>query len=181
MGFSFALDLGHNLWYNRCMREIPLSQSKVARVDNADYDLVSQHTWSAVQGQNTWYAHTNIRVNGKHTILVMHRLILGLEPSDKKHTDHVDHNGLNNQRTNIRVCSRSQNAANSQKHKDGRCKYKGVCYNRGMKRVKRWWARIVVDYKTVSLGYFKTAEQAAMAYDLAAMERFGEYAYCNFF
>src|SRR5262245_35202767 len=93
------------------MIEVPLTRGKVALIDDADYELVSRFKWHAQRGGygNTYYAVTNIRLpDGKWTALRMHVLLLG-----HKGIDHIDGDGLNNQRSNLRLATQSQNSANT--------------------------------------------------------------------
>src|SRR6185436_13817478 len=107
------------------MKQVQLSQSKIALVDDEDFGKVSDHTWSVVKCKNSFYARTNIRVaKGKYgrKVLYMHKLILAT--NDK--VDHIDNNGLNNQRSNLRVATASQNGHNSRLRSDSSTGYKGV-------------------------------------------------------
>ena len=109
-------------------------------------------------------------VNGKRTYktLLMHRFIAG-DPY-KKEVDHRDENKLNNKKSNLRVCIRSQNKHNVGKFKNNTSGFKGV----GLVN-KRWRAKIMVNYKNIHLGYFSTAIEAAKAYNNAAKTMFGEF------
>ncbi|NLH45016.1 MAG: Fis family transcriptional regulator [Acholeplasmataceae bacterium] len=155
------------------MKEIILTQNKTALVDDDDFDLLIQFRWWAVNEHNHFYASTEI--NGKQ--IKMHRFLLN--PSIGQKVDHVDGNGLNNQRNNIRICNTSQNAMNSKKCADGRSKYKGVwIVNKGKK--KRIRAALRLNGVLISLGSFKDELTAAKAYDKAALKYFGEFANLNF-
>jgi len=161
------------------MKEIPLTQGKVAIVDDEDYPLVSQYKWHADCQLGMWYA-----ISGKHPQITMHRLILGLQPGDGEGVDHVDRNGLNNRRSNIRIATRSQNMANTKKSSGGRAdfwglnsKYKGVTRRNGS---RKWYVQIQVNGKTIHLGSYDDEMVAAQVYDDAAKEYFGEFARCNF-
>ena len=105
----------------------------------------------------------------------MHRLILNA-PQNKL-VDHVDGNGLNNRKTNLRLCNYTQNAWNRRPAAGGHSKYKGVTWNNNS---KGWYVRICKDYKSIYLGCFDNEIEAALAYDHKAEELFGEFAYLNF-
>lgn len=91
--------------------------------------------------------------------------------------DHKDHNGLNNQKSNLRICNASQNGANRLKNKNASSKYFGVCYS---KKSKRWNAFLQTHKRGTNLGYFDNEEEAAMHRDKIAKERYGEFAILNF-
>lgn len=160
------------------MRLIPLSQGLFAQVDDADYDYLRQWKWYAQKRTNTVYATSH----DKATVILMHRLILGLTDRYSL-TDHIDHNGLNNQRSNLRAASYSQNNSNRRSQKNSLSKYLGVSLNiqKRKDRVYRYWtAHIGKNNKRIRLGYFKTEEDAARAYDEAAKVHHGEFASLNF-
>ena len=152
-------------------RLIPLTQGKFAIVDAADYPALSCYKWTVLAAPNTFYA---VRSQGK-TQIRMHRQILNAPPHLV--VDHINHNGLNNARTNIRLCTRAQNNRNKQPHKNSSSKYKGVAWK---KKQKKWVARIRKGKKSYHLGYFKKETDAARAYDKKAKELFNEFAYLNF-
>ena len=152
--------------------KIPLTQDKQAIIDDADYELISQYKWYAYKDYNTWYARTNIYGNGEQKTVLMHRLLCG-SMCDGKQIDHKNHNGLDNRRSNIRVCSQNDNQHN-QRPRLGVSKYKGVGINYG-----KWHARIRNNGKYINLGRFDTEEDAAKAYNEAALKYFGEFACLN--
>ena len=153
--------------------KIELTQGKIARVDDGDLALVSQHKWRAIKSYNTFYAIADVRKEKKHTVLLMHRLILGLNDSEI-HTDHINHNGLDNRRTNLRICTNAENQHNSTLSARNKSGYKGVSWKRG-----KWRAQITVGYKRIDIGFYDLPEDAARAYDAMAIENFGEFAATN--
>lgn len=153
--------------------EVKLTQDKVALIDDADFELVSGHTWHTVKGHNTFYAKTNVkRADGSWTTILMHRLLLGLT-DPKIHTDHIDGDGLNNQRANLRACTHAQNLRNTGAHTDNSSGFKGVYFH---KQRGKWAAMIKVNRKGKHLGLFTTKEAAYAAYCAAAKELHGEFA-----
>ncbi len=159
------------------MRQIPLTQGKFALVDDANYDWLKKRKWKAVQRRHTFYAECKVRMaNGKQRTEGMHRLILGLQPTDELETDHIDGDGLNNQRSNLRACTVMQNQQSRRKHKVGTSKYKGAFWHR---RDRKWRSEIVVNKKQICLGYFDSETDAAWAYNRAALKHFGAFAQTN--
>ncbi len=158
------------------MKQILLTQGKVALVDDEDFEWLNQYKWRVEIGARTSYAKRGVDDPSKarRTTLAMHRLILGLTDS-KTQVDHIDHNGLNNQRNNLRVVTKQQNAFNMRSFR-GTSKHKGVSF---YKPGGKWVARIVVNYIPIHLGYFEDEKEAARAYNKASLEHFGEYAYLN--
>jgi len=151
------------------MREIPLLYTDlVAVVDDSDHDLVSQYKWYAltVRGRVTY------AVNGD---TFMHRLVM--EPTELQHVDHVDHNGLNNQRSNLRYATHQQNLAGCRKRLGASSQYKGVSWS---KQSQKWHAQIRVGDKRIHIGLYDNEEEAASAYDSVAYQHHGEFAYQNF-
>ena len=152
-------------------RLIPLTQGKVAIVDPADYLALKRYKWFAAKGRRTYYAAR--RARGRQ--IWMHRQIL--KPPSRLVVDHIDHNGLNNRRENLRPCTRRQNNFNQLPRRGGSSKYKGVtrCRRTGIFR-----AQISRNKKCIHIGRFKKEIDAAKAYDKKAKELFGEFAYLNF-
>lgn len=149
------------------MKKIPLTQGKFAIVDDFNYEWLNQWRWQAQKGNETYYARGYI--DGK--MIYMHRLILGAK--DGQFIDHKDHNGLDNSITNIRFCTVAENQHNKKSNKNSTSKYKGVSWN---KQVKKWRATI----KNITIGQYKSEKNAAIAYDIAANQLFGKFAYTNF-
>ena len=152
-------------------RRIPVTRGKFAIVDSSDYYHLAQFQWFAEFGGRTFYAVR--KQNGKS--VKMHRYITSA-PSHLV-VDHIDHNGLNNCRANLRLCSFAQNMRNIVSNVGATSRYKGVHWN---KRMKRWAASIQFEKKQYHLGYFTDEIAAAKAYDKKAMELHRQFACLNF-
>jgi HNH endonuclease len=157
------------------VKTIPLTQGKVALVDDADYEVVSKFKWYALKSRHTFYAVRNFpKGNGKQGLIRLHRFLLPGHPE----IDHRDGDGLNNQRENLRPATRSQNEWGAcHKRRGVSSVYRGVSW---YSRDKKWLSYIHVSGKGKHLGYFLSEEDAARAYDTAARKYFGEFASPNF-
>ena len=157
------------------MKEIKLSEERAALVDDEDFSWLTQWYWGASYQWGNYYAVRYIKINGHRTSLQMHREIMkcpkGLQ------VDHINHNGLDNRRCNLRICTHQENHRN--KLPKGKYPYLGIC-KRADGRLKCWHARINYNKKGIDLGSYYTLEDAARAYDKAAKEYFGEFANLNF-
>jgi hypothetical protein len=141
------------------------------KVDDEDYEYLNQWKWFK---SPCGYAVRNSKtINKKRTCIYMHCFILGKKKG--LDIDHINHNKLDNQRSNLRRCSRSKNRANSEK-RFGFSKHKGVRYDH---RYNSWVARICKNYNRKYIGTFKSEEDAAIAYNKEAIKLFGEYASLN--
>jgi hypothetical protein len=165
------------------MKTVPLSGKKAAGraalVDDEDYELVMQYRWHVYEVTKPGrrpsgpYAVANIgHGRSDRRTTRMHNLIMG-----RPYIDHADHNGLNNQRSNLRPASNSQNGANQRAQEGRSSEYKGVTRTRSR---KAWRAVIKVHQKFREVGEFTSELEAAYAYDAAAREAFGEFACTNF-
>ncbi len=160
------------------MKLIPLTQGKFAMVDDDMYDYLMQWKWYAHRDKNTFYAVRNLYLpNRKRIILGMHRLIMGFVYNDGKLVDHKDRNGLNNQKSNLRLATNSQNLANSRNLKVFKSSiYIGVSYP---KKGKKWVAQILINGKKIRIGRFVNEKDAALAYNETALKLRGEFAILN--
>lgn len=157
------------------MKLIPLSKTGkhkgkyFAMVDDEDFEYLNQFNWYCSKGKyvERWKSRNC-------EFASMHRMILNLTVH-KMQCDHIDHNGLNNQKSNLRVCTSSQNGMN--KSARGVSKYLGVSFR---KNNNKWRAIIGLNRKYKELGMFKTEIEAAKAYDEAAKIYFKEFANLNF-
>jgi hypothetical protein len=158
------------------MQLIALSKGKFAKVDDEDYEWLSQWRWYAnEQCPGRFYAERcYMGDDGRKVHPKMHRVIMGA-PSNAL-VDHRDGDSLNNQRYNLRVCTKSQNLCNRSATRSNTSGYKGV-FKQGE---KYWMARISVGGRAIYLGNFNTPEAAAHAYDAAAIKYHGEFARLNF-
>lgn len=146
-------------------------------IDEQDIDLIKEFSWEIIVKPNTNYVIRKTWIEGKTHIIRLHRVILKVQDRSWKEVqvDHINGNGLDNRRENLRLVTPSQNMFNSKKPKNNTSGFKGVDYSYGKYR-----ARISVNSKRIELGRFSTAEEAARAYDVAAKAYHGEYAVLNF-
>ena len=157
------------------MKTIPLTKGQVALVDDEDYPELAKHKWYALKPYCTYYAARRVAsVNGRRPLVYMHRVILGAKPGEQ--CDHLNWNGVDNRRANLRLCTQSQNNQNKPKRR-GSSRYLGVEWDT---RRDKWAARIRGGGTRRWLGYFHNEDDAAKAYDRAARELFGEFACLNF-
>jgi hypothetical protein len=155
----------------KATRRIPLTRGKFALVDSQDYYRLGQFSWFAVPGYKTSYADR--KLNGK--TIKMHREIMNAPAH--LFVDHINHNGLDNRKANLRLCTRAQNNCNVVTKKRGASKYKGVSLG---KTEKKWRGTIRFNKKRYHLGYFTDETAAAKAYDKKASQLHGRFACLNF-
>ena len=168
--------------------EIPLSRGFVAIVDADDYEWLSKYKWCVVTNGkrfgNRPFALTTVKAeyDGETWTKreLMHRMILGIRQRDSVVVDHINGNSLDNRRNNLRVTSQANNAMNRRKIKKTASQYKGVTRRKSKTGAPRWVASIRKDRIPFRLGHFLLEEDAALAYDAAAREMFGNFACLNF-
>jgi hypothetical protein len=157
------------------MAKIKLSQEKYALVDREDFDWLNQWKWSCVKGnkyagRKQWQQGEN---KSKH--IYMHRLIMGAK--GKIQVDHINRNGLDNRKSNLRLATDTQNKHNHKLIKTNKTGYHGVYWD---KQMGKWGAGISINGKHQALGYFTDIKEGARAYDISAIENRGEFAQTNF-
>jgi hypothetical protein len=144
------------------MKEIPLTQNKIAIVDDKDFEELSKHKWCINKSKSYVYAARRVRINGMTKLFKMHREILKLSYKDGKIVDHINHNGLDNRKCNLRLVDKSLNGYNCKKYINNPSGYRGVT-----KRKNKWRAAIRINGKLKHLGSFSSVRDAALAYDCA--------------
>jgi len=161
------------------MKEIELTHGYVALVDDEDFERININNFFVKICPHTNYACTGMYINKKSKHKFMHHLILNIKNAreNKIEVDHIDGNGLNNQKHNLRICNKSQNCMNQKLRKTSTTKYKGVSWH---KAANKFESHITINRKKKYLGLYNTDIEAAKVYDINAKELFGEYAYLNF-
>lgn len=154
------------------MKEIKLTQGKVALVDDEDYEYLNQWRWQFSNG----YARRNIKLlNGKRSSQSMHRLILNTSSLELL-VDHINGNKIDNRKENLRTCNIYENALNRGVKKENKLRIKGVSFK---KERKKYVAVIQVNKKQLHIGCFACPIEAARAYNAAALIHHGEFARLN--
>ncbi len=150
--------------------KIPLTQGYFALVDADDYEKLSQYKWHVNRKGDMLYACRSEK--GKK--IKMHRQILNAPPG--MYCDHINHNGLDNRKANLRLCTPQQNSFNQRPSHNSTSKYKGVYWN---SEARKWHAEIRHNGRLIHIGYYDYEQDAAIAYDDYAIELFGEFAWLN--
>lgn len=149
------------------MAEIALTSGETCLVDEDALPMLEPHSWfGTANASGAVYARA--KIDGR--TVAMHRFLMPAGPAQQ--VDHRDGNTLNNQRANLRPCTAQQNGFNKRKRSGG---YKGA-----VPKGRYWRSVIMVNGKQKSLGVYPTEIEAAIAYDRAAVEHFGEFASLNF-
>lgn len=156
-------------------RLIPLTRGKFVIVDADDYGWLMQWKWHSAYSCGLWYAVRSEWNGGNPKNIQMHRQIMGVAKGVK--VDHHSRDGLDNTRGNLRVATCQQNKFNTAKQKNNTSGYKGVSWHKGC---GKWISHITIDGRVIHLGYFSDKNDAARAYDCAAIRHHGEFAVLNF-
>jgi hypothetical protein len=151
-------------------KEIKLTQGKTAIVDAEDFDFLNQFKWYYHNG------YARAKIGGKQ--ILMHRLLLQAGPNDI--LDHINGNGLDNRKENLRFANKTFNKANEKLRGDNKTGFKGVYMKKDSPyRHKKWAAKIGFMGHQIHIGYFYNKEEAARAYNEMARKLFGEFALLN--
>lgn len=168
------------------VEKIPLTQGMVTIIDANKFDLISNYKWHVAKSRENYYAAT--KINGK--TIKMHRILMDVTDS-KIIVDHINHNGLDNRVSNLRICNNHQNIINTSSRKNSTSKYLGVCHKPTKKTklkngemsvtkyAKKWVAQIQFNKKKKYIGRFENEIDAAIAYNNQAKILFKEYANLN--
>lgn len=164
-------------------KEIPLSRfgknkgKFVTVVDDCDFEALSAFNWSVKSNGYTFYAcRMTKHAEGRGGITVfMHREIMNADYQQQ--IDHIDGNGLNNTRSNLRACSQSENSMNRKPRRNSLSGFKGVTFH---SKSGKWYSSITANGKNISIGYFDNPKDAAIAYDKVAINIHGKFARLNF-
>jgi hypothetical protein len=177
--FEGTLLLYRRFRYGFGFRRIALTKGQFAIVDAADYEELLKYKWHVAGNGKMLYAQRmarSKRLGQRQYKVKMHRQIMNVPGG--LFVDHINHNGLDNRRSNLRIVTKMQNNWNKRKLKSGcSSKYKGVSF---FKRSGKWQARIVHNGNNIFIGQYEDEESAARAYDEKAKALFEEYAALNF-
>lgn len=157
---------------------ILLGKGLHALVDVADLPKIRGYNWRPRLDSGIWYVKAHIPGSGKHGAkILLHRLIMDAQPGQK--VDHKSGDGLDNRRSNLRLCTNAENARNAAPHRYGKItsQLKGIYFDK-----QRGKYRVSIQHcgRKINLGRFADERTAALAYDAMARKLFGEFARCNF-
>lgn len=150
------------------MKTIPLTQNKIALVSDEDFEELSKYKWHLHTTKFGDYARTSNPKRYMHTFL--------MNPGHGYEVDHQDGDGLNNQRSNMRICTSSQNKANQKVRSDNVSGFKGVSWDKSR---EKWLAQTHYKGKYKYIGRFANKLEAVNAYNTTVIELFGDFAKVN--
>lgn len=158
------------------MKLIPLTKGQFAKVDDEDFHYLRKFKWQAKWHPELgyYYAVRSERIEGRNKTFRMSVELM--KPEHGMKVDHINHDTLDNQKRNLRICTHSQNNQNRSKGKNTTSIYKGVFFNTDK---QRWTSKIKHNRISTHLGHFKNEKDAAIKYNEAATKLFGEFAYLN--
>lgn len=151
------------------MAELRLPSGHIAIIDDVDLPLTHGYRWHADKRKNTIYVRGR-KIGFYRSGVYLHKVLTGAD-----NTDHKDGNGLNNRRSNLRVCTQQQNCLNAGKKRRGK-RFKGVYFREDR---QKWWAQLYVGGRSFFGGHHDTEESAALAYNNLAREHHGDFARLN--
>ena len=158
--------------------QMDIGRDYVAVFDLIDLPLISAIRWCRIIKCGHQYAVGRTPLAFGAKMVSMHRIIVGVT-HPRVYVDHINHDGLDNRRGNLRVCSQVENQRNKVS-KGGSSRYLVVSFQKSRPELRRRWrAKIEHEGKVIELGYFVSEEEAARARDVAAKELFGEFASLN--
>lgn len=173
IGYIFFAKISVRLFV---VKQIKLAQGKFTIVDDEDFERLNQYAWKILNGYVVRNPRNGFKTTGvskyKYTTLRMHRDILNALPHE--YVDHINRDTLDNRRCNLRICTSSQNSINRKKVKGQTSRYKGVSRVKNIKK-RPWQARL----NNTRLGCYASEDQAALAYNEAAIKLYGEFALLN--
>ena len=169
------------LFYRKCRcgyayRLIPLTQGKFSKVDPEDYESLMKHKWSARKSPHTYYAIRSIQKRNKQISELIHRVVTNAPKG--MFVDHINRDGLDNRKANLRLVTARQNIWNSERGKYmGKSRFKGLTW---VPSTKKWQVVLHVNNKRISFGYYKNEAEAARVSNKAAKKYQGQFAVLNF-
>lgn len=173
----WPLLLYRRLRYGYAFRKILLNRGRFAIVDQDDFEKFKEYKWHLLRVHSrSQYAGRMVKRGNKRCRETMHRVVTNAP--DGLYVDHINHNGLDNRKENLRIVTPEQNAWNTRGQDNNiSSQYKGVSWN---KKRRKWVVSIRIDRKSKHIGFFEDEKEAAAAYDKAAKKHRGEYAFLNF-
>lgn len=153
------------------MKKIELARGGYTLVDDEDYEYLNQFSWHST---SKGYVMGGGKIDGEQVRLSMHRLIMNTPKGMQ--TDHINHDKLDNRKGNLRICTNSQNNMNKKPRIDYTSKFKGVHW---CKKAKKYKVQLKAEGVNLYFGSYDIEEDAAKAYNKAALKHFGEFAYLN--